>query len=147
MIAAQGDLKITAFTPFMADSLSTASTHAFKSSASTVTVFFTPIPSSTFVMSTFSTTFPIMVRPVPGWGWWPVMAVVELSRMHRVRLASLYTALTMPVRPEAKKVESPTKEKYRLSGSTRCSPWAMVIPAPMHRQVSTISRGFALPRV
>ena len=32
-------------------------------------------------------TSPIMVTPVPGWGWWPVMAVVLLSRMMKVTSA------------------------------------------------------------
>ena len=39
------------------------------------------------------------------------------------------------------------KEKLRVSGSTICNPCAIVTSAPIQRQVSTISRGFAFPRV
>ena len=38
-------------------------------------------------MLTAGTVSPIMVRPVPGCGWWPVMAVVELSRTTSVKSA------------------------------------------------------------
>ena len=75
------------------------------------------------------------------------MAVVELSRTQRMMSASLYTALITPVTPEAKKVESPTKAKQARPSLVWLKPWAMVMPAPMHRQVSTMSRGMALPRV
>ena len=33
------------------------------------------------------TASPMAVRPVPGWGWKPVMAVAELSRTMRSMLA------------------------------------------------------------
>ena len=49
--------------------------------------------------------------------------------------------------PLAKKVESPTKPKARVSGSVQEMPWGTVKPAPMHTQVSTISSGAALPSV
>ena len=75
------------------------------------------------------------------------MAVVELSSTHRIISASLYTAFTTPVMPEAKKVESPTNAKETVSGFMWLIPWAMVIPAPMHRQVSTMSSGMAFPSV
>ena len=52
-----------------------------------------------------------------------------------------------PVMPEAKKVESPTKANAAVSGSTCVTPCAMLMPAPMHRHVSTMSSGLALPRV
>ena len=88
-----------------------------------------------------------MVFPVPGWGWCPVIAVVELSSTTSVMFAWLYTAFTMPVIAEAKNVESPTKAKQVVSGSTLPMPWVMLTPAPMQRQVSTISSGMALPSV
>ena len=75
------------------------------------------------------------------------MAVVELSRTISTMSVSLYTAFTTPVIPEAKNVESPINEKCTLSGSTLCSPWAIVTSAPMQRHVSVISSGFAFPRV
>ena len=90
---------------------------------------------------------PIMVRPVPGCGWWPVMAVVELSRMHTMMSCWLYTALTTPVMPLAKNVESPTKPNAIVSSSMVSMPCGTVMPAPMHRQVSTMSSGCALPSV
>ena len=40
-------------------------------------------------MLTGVTFSPSAVRPVPGCGWWPVMAVVELSSTHSVMLAWL----------------------------------------------------------
>ena len=49
--------------------------------------------------------------------------------------------------PEAKKVESPMKAIWMVSGSARPSPCAMVMPAPMHRQVSVVLSGAALPSV
>ena len=75
------------------------------------------------------------------------MAVVELSSTHRIIFASLYTAFTTPVMPDAKNVESPTNAKHTPSSSTQWKPCAMVIPAPMHRQVSTMSSGMAFPSV
>ena len=55
--------------------------------------------------------------------------------------------LALPVIPEAKNVESPTNAKAAVSGSTRVTPCAMLMPAPMHRHVSTMSSGAALPSV
>ena len=48
---------------------------------------------------------------------------------------------------EAKKVESPTKAKHFMPGVTAPMPCAMSMPAPMQRQVSTMSSGMALPSV
>ena len=56
-------------------------------------------------------------------------------------------AVTAPVIAEAKNVESPANAKHSVSGAILPIPWAMVMPAPMHRQVSTMSRGMAFPRV
>lgn len=44
-------------------------------------------------------------------------------------------------------VESPTNAKQVVSGSTFSTPCAILSPAPMHRQVSTMSRGMAFPSV
>ena len=73
--------------------------------------------------------------------------MVELSSTMIVISALLYTAFMIPVIPEAKKVESPMKAKCLVSGSILASPDAMVIPAPIQRHVSTISRGNAFPSV
>ena len=48
---------------------------------------------------------------------------------------------------EAKNVESPTKAKHFIPGVTAPMPCAMSMPAPMQRQVSTMSSGMALPSV
>ena len=52
---------------------------------------------------------------VPGWPWWPVMAVVRLSRISTSPSASLYEALMSAVMPEWKKVESPMTAAGRLA--------------------------------
>ena len=147
LMAMQGDWNKIAFTPGSAAHSLTARTALARSKGSTTSIFLTPIPSRTLTMLTLSTAFPIMLRPVPGCGWCPVMAVVELSSTHKIMSASLQMALTTPVMPEAKKVESPTKAKQTPSGSVQWNPCAMVMPAPMHRQVSTMSSGMAFPRV
>ena len=49
--------------------------------------------------------------------------------------------------PEAKNVESPTNAIAFLSGSITLKPCAIVMPAPMSRQVSTALSGAALPSV
>ena len=54
---------------------------------------------------------PIMVFPIPGCGWCPVIAVVELSNTHRVMSVWLYSAFTTPGIPVWKKVESPIKSE------------------------------------
>ena len=69
------------------------------------------------------------------------------SSTHTVMSCWLYTALAMPVMPLAKKVESPTNERAFLPGSTTLKPCATVMPAPMHKHVSTTFKGFALPNV
>ena len=48
---------------------------------------------------------------------------------------------------EAKNVESPTNAKQLVSGAILPMPCVMFTPAPMQRQVSTMSRGMAFPRV
>ena len=90
---------------------------------------------------------PMSVTPVPGCGCEPVMAVVALSSTHTVMSWPLYTAFTTPGRPLAKNVESPTNASAFLCGSATANPCAMVMPAPMHKHVSTASSGLALPSV
>ena len=80
---------MTAFTPGSAAARLTVSTAVSRSDGSTVSTKSRPIPLRTFSILIFSTTCPITVLPVPGWGWWPVMAVVELSSTTSVRLAWL----------------------------------------------------------
>ena len=106
-----------------------------------------PTAFSTASMETGLRRSPISVTPVPGCGWLPVMAVVALSSTHSVKSWPLYTAFTIPGKPLAKNVESPTNAKAFFCGSTTEKPCAMVMPAPMHRQVSTASSGMALPSV
>ena len=89
LTAMQGDLKIIAFTPGSAAHSLTVCTALSNSSGSTTSIFFMPIPSRMRTMLTLSTTFPIILRPVPGCGWCPVMAVVELSSTHKIMSASL----------------------------------------------------------
>ena len=50
---------------------------------------------------------PDAVVPSCGVGWWPVMAVVALSRMTTMIRAFWETAFTSAGMPEWKKVESP----------------------------------------
>ena len=77
--AMHGDSKITAETPWKSAASRTAETACARLSGSAFFTHATPTARSTFSMLTFWLTSPIMVLPVPGWGWWPVMAVVELS--------------------------------------------------------------------
>lgn len=51
------------------------------------------------------------------------------------------------VMPLAKNVESPTKASSFAAESTTPRPCAIVMPAPIHKQVSTASSGLALPKV
>ena len=85
--AMQGDLKMIALTPGRSAVLLTVWTASRRSSGLTISTAVSPIASSMRSMLTFSTTWPIMVRPVPGCGWCPVMAVVELSSTISVRSA------------------------------------------------------------
>ena len=62
---------------------------------------------------------PMAVRPVPGWGWKPVMAVAELSSTISSMLALWYTVTTFWSRP------------YRVSWP-RAS--ARLMPEPMQLQ-------------
>ena len=73
-----------AFTPGSADTRRTVSTASFWSRGSTVSTVVSPMPRRTPSMLTGRTAAPMTVRPVPGWGWWPVIAVVELSSTTRV---------------------------------------------------------------
>ena len=111
------------------------------------TMHSTPMARSMPSMDTGRRFAPISVTPVPGCGCEPVMAVVALSSTAMVMSWPLYTAFTMPVSPLAKNVESPTKATCFFCGSATAKPCAMVMPAPMHRQVSTASSGLALPSV
>ncbi len=58
-------------------------------------------------MKTFVPALPSARTPSWGVGWWPVMAVVALSRMTRMKRAPWKTALMRPGIPAWKKVESP----------------------------------------
>jgi len=55
----------------------------------TICKFFTPAPSTILEISTFCVDMPCADLPEPGWSWWPVMAVVPLSSIITVILASL----------------------------------------------------------
>ena len=83
--ATQGDSKSTQLTPFCAAARWTAATAALKSRGLTWLTEVTPMASSTPRMLILPAWPPIMVSPVPGWGWWPVMAVVELSSTMRIK--------------------------------------------------------------
>ena len=63
-----GLLKMMAFTPGSSTTRRTHATAAAWSSGSTVSTTVSPMPRSTFSIETFSTAWPIMVRPVPGCG-------------------------------------------------------------------------------
>ena len=74
------------------------------------------------------------------------MAVEELSRINTRMFAELYTALISAGIPEWRKVESPiTAATFR----TPClaMPAALLMLAPMHRQVSMAERGGLAPSV
>ena len=142
-----GALKITTEGPTCFTARITAETLSSKRCGFACSIHATPRASSAASIESGSDCSPMSVRPMPGWGCPPVMAVVELSRTHTVMSCWLYTAFAMPVKPLAKNVESPTKAIWRTSGSTIPRPCAMVMPAPMHRHVSTASSGAALPSV
>ena len=82
----------------------------------------------------------------PGWGWWPVMAVVPLSRITRVKSWLLKTALTRPGMPEWKKVESPIKEMTFLSVTLE-NPQEVPTDEPMQIRKSAMDSGGSSPRV
>ena len=69
-----------ALTPDFSAMRLTQETEASSSRGLMVSISVTPIPRSTCSILIFWTISPMTVRPVPGCGWWPVMAVVELSR-------------------------------------------------------------------
>ena len=142
-----GDSNRTALGPSWSSASRTAATDASRSSGFACTKQSKPTASNTRGMETGWRFGPMSVTPVPGCGCEPVMAVVALSSTHTVMSWPLYTAFTRPGSPLAKNVESPTNASVFLCGSATAKPCAIVMPAPMHRQVSTASSGIALPSV
>lgn len=80
VMAIHGDLKIIAFTPGSAATRATVCTAASCSNGLIVSTVLRPIPFKIPTISILFTISPIIVCPVPGCGWCPVIAVVELSR-------------------------------------------------------------------
>ena len=83
---------------------------------------------------------------MPGLGWWPVMAVVPLSRMTTMMSTLLKTALARPVMPEWKKVESPMKPTTVLP-EPMAKPEPPETEEPMQKRKSAQRNGGSMPRV
>ena len=91
-----------------------------------------------------------MLYPVVGFCWWPVMPVMELSRMMTVELDWLYAMFARPVMPECIKVLSPITATVFPSlsfPSALLKPWVAETDAPMHRVISMAARGATAPSV
>ncbi len=74
------------------------------------------------------------------------MAVIPLSRITKVKLWLLKTALTRPGIPEWKKVESPIKEITFLSVALE-KPQEVPTEDPMHIKKSAMESGGNIPSV
>ena len=85
-----------------------------------------------------------------GFCWWPVMPVIELSRMMTVALDSLYAMFTRPVMPECIKVESPmtaTVLPAALRTAALRKPCRPETDAPMQSVESIAASGGTAPSV
>ena len=111
-----------------------------------VVTCWTPRPRTRVSMSMWVVGSPSLSVSTPGWGWWPVMAVVPLSRITRVKSWLLCTALTSPVMPEWKKVLSPMKLTTFLPVA-RLMPPELETLEPMQMRKSAIWMGGRSPRV
>ena len=83
-------------------------------------------------MSTGLVSAPASVRSLPGLVWPPVIAVMLLSWMSSVMLVRWCTALSSPVRPECRKVESPMTASEPVSlPPARMKPCSIGMLAPI----------------
>ena len=101
--------------------------------------------------STWCVGSPMSVRPVPGFSWWPVIAVILLSRMFMTIGALLTIASMRPVMPEWKKVESPMTAKTFSLRPARSTALRKPTPpetlAPMQMTLSVTESGGTMPSV
>ena len=128
----------------------TAASMAFTSKGSTTRTRSMPTAFASSSRSTCLVASPRMVLPVVGLSWWPVMPVMELSRMMTVLMPLLYTTSIRPVIPEWMKVESPmTLTSFLANSGPRAlaMPRAAPMDAPMQMVVSMALRGGVAPKV
>ena len=104
--------------------------------------FFGAMPTALTIFSTsmMSVSTPPKCLPVPGLGWWPVMAVVRLSRMTMVYLWLLNLADISEGIPEWKNVESPRKAMAFWSVVSE-NPPAAPAPPPIQMMKSASLNG------